>query len=248
MACFPLVPFSNRIADATFDWAGRRVDLPRNFPPEPHAIHGQGWEGAWSVESRTATGIVLTFDWPGGDWPGGDWPWPYQARQAIALDGETLSVDLSVTNRSAGPMPAGLGLHPQFPRPPGTRIRFEAAGYWQSDDRQLPVSLDPVPADLDFPNGQVLDGVTIDNCFAGWGRTARIDWPDGVWMALTAGAACGHLVLYVPSGEQYLSVEPVTHANNAIHLAAGGRSDTGLTVLQPGQTLSMTARFQTGSS
>lgn len=239
MACFPLVPFSNRIADATFEWQGRTVNLARNFPPEPHAIHGQGWEGAWSVTSASDTAITLTFDWPGGDWP-----WPYQARQTFGLDGDTLSVDLTVTNRGTGTMPAGLGVHPQFPRPPGTRITFESAGYWRSDDRFLPVALDPIPAHLDLRGGQVLDDVVVDNCFAGWARTARIDWPDGGAVTVTADAACGHLVFYVPAGKDYLSLEPVTNANNAIHLAAGGRDDTGLAVLEPGETLSAAIRFQ----
>src|SRR5262245_57109797 len=47
--CFPLVPFSNRIADAKFRFRGQIYELPRNFPPEPHAIHGQGWQHAWEV-------------------------------------------------------------------------------------------------------------------------------------------------------------------------------------------------------
>ena len=239
MACFPLVPFSNRIADAAFEWRGRTVTLTRNFPPEPHAIHGQGWENPWSVASTSDRGIALTFDWPGGDWP-----WPYQARQAFGLDGDILSVDLAVTNRGTEAMPAGLGVHPQFPRPPGTRIAFESSGCWRSDDRYLPVALEPIPAHLDLRGGQVLDDVVFDNCFAGWGRTARIDWPDGSAVTMTADAACGHLVLHVPPGKDYLSLEPVTNANNAIHLAAGGRDDTGLAVLEPGETLSAAIRFQ----
>ncbi len=241
MACFPLVPFSNRIADATFDWEGRTVSLPKNFPPEPHAIHGQGWENPWSVAARTETSVDLAFDWPGGDWP-----WPYQARQSFALQDDALSVDIAVTNLGTGPMPAGLGVHPQFPRPPGTRITFESSGYWRSDDRFLPAALEPLPAHLDLPGGQVLDAVTVDNCFAGWRGAARIDWPDGSSVTVTADASCGHLVFYVPPGQHYLSVEPVTHASNAIHLAAGGRTDTGLVVLAPGETLATSIRFQVG--
>ena len=44
-ACFPLVPFSNRIANSRFDWDGASVDLPRNHPGDASSpvIHGFGW-------------------------------------------------------------------------------------------------------------------------------------------------------------------------------------------------------------
>src|SRR5258708_3581235 len=42
MASFPLVPYSNRIANASFMWEGSAVTLRRNFLPEVHAIHGVG--------------------------------------------------------------------------------------------------------------------------------------------------------------------------------------------------------------
>jgi aldose 1-epimerase len=60
-ATFPLVPFSNRIADARFAFQGAVYQLARNFPPEPHAIHGQGWQHAWSVREASATAAVLEF-------------------------------------------------------------------------------------------------------------------------------------------------------------------------------------------
>src|SRR5690606_31695334 len=48
-ACFPLVPWCNRIRDARFEWRGREVSLPANFPPEPHSLHGLGWLQPWTV-------------------------------------------------------------------------------------------------------------------------------------------------------------------------------------------------------
>src|SRR5579863_307743 len=37
MASFPLVPYSNRIAQGKFEWNGHLFTLARNFPPEPHS-------------------------------------------------------------------------------------------------------------------------------------------------------------------------------------------------------------------
>ena len=41
--CYPLVPFSNRVAHATLLWNGTSHPLVGNFAPEPHAIHGVAW-------------------------------------------------------------------------------------------------------------------------------------------------------------------------------------------------------------
>jgi len=41
----------------------------------------------------------------------------------------------------------------------------------------------------------------------------------------------------------YLCVEPVTHVANAVNLANAGHDDTGLEVLQPGETLRGSMRF-----
>ncbi|MEO8163951.1 MAG: aldose 1-epimerase, partial [Betaproteobacteria bacterium] len=44
MASFPLVPFSGRVRDGRFVFAGRHINLPRNFGNSPHAIHGNAWK------------------------------------------------------------------------------------------------------------------------------------------------------------------------------------------------------------
>ena len=48
-ASFPLVPFSNRIADGRFEWDGEQIEIDPNFAPEPHAIHGVGWPASVST-------------------------------------------------------------------------------------------------------------------------------------------------------------------------------------------------------
>jgi aldose 1-epimerase len=74
-ACFPLVPYCNRIRDGRFTFAGRNVMLPANFPPEPHSLHGFGWQQAWTLESRAETKCVLLHEYDGA----GPWPWAYRA-------------------------------------------------------------------------------------------------------------------------------------------------------------------------
>src|SRR3984957_9975826 len=48
-ACFPMVPFVNRIAYGRFEFGGRTVQLERNWSEDPHPLHGQGWRKPWTV-------------------------------------------------------------------------------------------------------------------------------------------------------------------------------------------------------
>ena len=52
-ASFPLVPFSGRVDHARFRFGGKTYDLAANFPPEPHAIHGDGWTSPWDLVATT---------------------------------------------------------------------------------------------------------------------------------------------------------------------------------------------------
>ena len=53
-ACFPLVPYCNRIRDGRFRFGGREVVLPPNFAPEPHSLHGLSWQAPLVVLSSPA--------------------------------------------------------------------------------------------------------------------------------------------------------------------------------------------------
>ncbi|MEG2902226.1 MAG: hypothetical protein RR983_18175 [Massilia sp.] len=58
LACFPLVPWSNRIAPSGFEYAGQRYVPTPNRPGEKVAIHGDGWQQAWDVQSLTFDSIA----------------------------------------------------------------------------------------------------------------------------------------------------------------------------------------------
>ena len=106
-ACFPLVPYSNRIRDGRFSFQGKDYRLLPNFAPSPHTIHGHGWKLPWQVASRRGSEVSLQYRHDGSDWPA-----PYLAEQRFALAEGSLTVEIAVTNEGSTPMPAGLGLHP----------------------------------------------------------------------------------------------------------------------------------------
>ncbi len=52
------------------------------------------------------------------------------------------------------------------------------------------------------------------------------------------------LVVYTPPGEPFFCVEPVSNCTDAFNLHAEGRDDTGTRILQPGDSLAATVRFE----
>ncbi len=232
-ACFPLVPFSNRIADARFELEGREYQLERNFPPEPHAIHGHGWQHPWSVAEVAEDDATLAFEHrlPGT-------PFAYRARQHFALGTDGLTVTIEVTNRGAAAMPAGLGLHPYFIRTPDVTLEAGLGHVWLSDARKLPQERVPLPSEWNFTQPRPLAGLDLDNCFGVWNGRAVIRWPEsGLALIVEADPLFGHLVVYVPPGEDFFCVEPVSHVNDGFNLMARGVPDTGVRILAPGETL-----------
>lgn len=205
MASFPLVPFSNRIADARFDWAGASHAIAPNFAPEPHAIHGIGWTSAWEVREARDDRIVLTLDHAGD----ARWPFAFAAKQIVALTADTLTVTLTARNLEAFDAPLACGHHPYFPAA-GARLRFAAERRWPPDARMLPG--DPVEIadrEVDFAVAER----ALDCAFSGWDGVATIAWADA---ALRIESDVDHAVVYTPGGAPHFCFEPVAHLPNAL--------------------------------
>ena len=230
---FPLVPFSNRIRDAAFRFRGRTIQLPQNFRPEPHAIHGHGWRAPWTVTARSDAALTMEYHHPADTWP-----WTYVAQQTFDLSDERLRVRFTVTNEATDPMPIGFGLHPYFVRTPRATVRADVGRMWQADANFMPASLVPAPAQLLLDGaGLNPDATTLDNNFVRFAGRALIDWPE--WNArlrIDADPVYACLVVYTPAGRDFFCVEPATNCIDGFNLAAAGRTDTGIIVLAPGDT------------
>ena len=231
--CFPMVPFSNRIRDARFHFDGRLIELPQNFRPEPHAIHGHGWRAPWTVERYGPDGATLEYRHAADAWP-----WAYRARQVFQLQADQLVVEMSVTNDASDPMPVGFGLHPYFVRTPQVRLRAGVGAMWQTGPDNMPAELVPPPAQLALDaSGLSPDETPLDNNFIGFQGEALVEWPE--WNArlrMTAEPVFSCCVVYTPEGRDFFCAEPATNCIDAFNLADMGRTDTGLIVLEPGET------------
>lgn len=235
-ACFPLVPYSNRIRDAAFRFGDHAVRLDHAFP---HALHGHGWLAPWTVEARATDRATLSFTRSAGDWP-----WAYRAEQRFVLHAHRLDVTLSLQNLGTTPMPAGMGLHPYFPRTPGTVLTAAIDAMWETDAAILPTVLVDPDSARDPRRGLAVDRVPLDNCYTGWNGRAVIDWPERrARLTMSGQGPYTFFVVYTPSGKDHFCAEPVSNATDAVNLVAQGRDDTGLRVLAPGERLEALASF-----
>lgn len=232
-ACFPLMPWSNRIGAGGFEQAGRFLAVQPNRAGEPYPIHGDAWLQRWAVDQTGADGITLaiTSDRFGGN------PYHYRASQRFKLAEDGLTITLTVTHLGDEALPYGLGLHPYFPRDAQTTLQMHTTGLWLCGDDPMPVShTASFPATFDYRQRASLEGPLIDNCFTGWDGHAVISYPDrGLQLALDMRDCEGYSLMYRPPGLDYFCLEPITHPIDAFHMP--GRP--GLQLLECGQSMSL---------
>jgi len=236
MACFPMVPYVNRIAGGRFCFAGRTVQLQRNWSADPHPLHGQGWRLPWSVAAADTSSATLRFE-GGGD----EWPWRYRCEQSFQLLENGLLVELSVTNLSATAMPAMLGLHPYFPDAGHALVKASVPRVWLADSQALPLNETATPPAWALEPARAVDTVPLDNGFAGWDGVAVIRWPDRT--CTIRAPQCGFLHVYSPPGRDFFCLEPQTAAPGALQ-----RDPAPVAVVAPGDRFSIRVNFEVGAS
>ncbi len=210
-ASFPLVPFSNRIAEGKFEWQHEPIEIEPNFAPEPHAIHGVGWTTPWEVSELSDTRCALSFSHKAD----GRWHWPFSATQIFTLGEDRLDMALEAVNLCNEPTPLAFGHHPYFDQE-GAYLAFDADSVFMSDPGGLPTHSTTPAGSFDFSKGESIYGRDIDHCYGGWSGEARIVWQDrplGLVIASNMPAA----VVYIPQGGDAFCFEPVPHINNALN-------------------------------
>ncbi|MDR5740766.1 MULTISPECIES: aldose 1-epimerase [unclassified Caballeronia] len=246
MASFPLAPYCNRIRDARFTFDGAPVDLSGDGNLFPHALHGNAWRRPWRVDALSEASARLTLSHDPSMDVAHHWPFAYEAAQDIALDNTSLTVTMSLCNRSDRRMPFGIGHHPYFPRTPNTRVRAQVSSMWHTTPDPLPTHIGPHPCvdALASPEGMAADAFDLDNNFAGWTRTASIAWPDEHRsITLDADAPFDFMVIYAPAAfPSLLCVEPVSNVADWVNLDVDHALKGG-GVLEPGEAASVAFRL-----
>jgi aldose 1-epimerase len=106
-----MLPFTNRLDPAVFEWQGRQIAL-HNGSNSRQGLHGFGHRSDWTVVAKSEDNIVLAWNHPISS---PEWPWTFQAKLVYSVSALGLSVALSVRNTDISSMPVSLGWHPFVP-------------------------------------------------------------------------------------------------------------------------------------
>jgi aldose 1-epimerase len=236
-ACFPLVPWSNRITGGGFEHEANFHPIRPNRNDDPYPIHGDGWLQAWETAEQGEDRARLSLESHRFD---GN-PYDYASTQTFTLRPDGLDIELSVTHLGQGTLPYGLALHPYFVRNQRTRLLSRATGVWLSGEDPIPTAhTGEFPPTWDYSTPAPLDGPLIDNCFTGWDGRAVIEYPDrGLTLTMTMADCNGYSLMYRPPELPFFCLEPITHPIDAFHMP--GRP--GLRMLAKGESMVLRTAF-----
>ncbi len=222
-ACYPLVPYSNRLGYRHFRFQGHDYTTAPNFGDSPHSVHGVAWQRPWELLRSDAASADLRYVHV----PDAHWPFAFECTQRFVLGEDALEVHAVLANSGTVAQPVGLGWHPYFPKRSRSRLHVELSDRWESDATGLPTRRVPQPGiDGDLAH------LAFDHCFEGWRGAARL---RDERLSIRLSSSLPYLVVYTPQDKDYFCVEPVSHVSNAIHMADPAAH--GLRTLRPGERM-----------
>ncbi|GBR52040.1 aldose 1-epimerase [Neokomagataea thailandica NBRC 106555] len=246
VGAYPLVPYSNRIANGRFEVDGQTYQLDKNMGEHPHTIHGNAWELPWTVAHKTDSHAVLVLEHRPNVEARADerqWPFAYRAALIYQLHNDGLAVEMVVENLDTVEQPVGFGFHPFLAAQGPATLRFDADAAWVTDENGLPVRQEKTQNEWSFTQPVDAHARFIDNCFSGFKGEAELVRPDvGLTIRIEADPVFGHVVVFTAPDGPFVAVEPVTNMTDAInHPEIAGR---GLHVLKPAGRVGGTMRFR----
>jgi len=236
-----LIPWPNRLQDGSYEFNGRRHQLPLNEPERRNAIHGLVRWAAWTAAERQPHRVEMEhvlYPRPG---------YPFLLRISIeyALSRNGLRVQTTATNLGTHACPYGSGAHPYLTLGTATidGLTLLAPGrtVLRSDERGLPVGSEAVAGtEYDFRQPRRIGSIKLDHAFTDLERDddglARVELRDSereAKVSLWVDQNYPYLMLF--SGDplpdvqrRSLAVEPMTCPPNAF------RTGDALIRLEPG--------------
>jgi galactose mutarotase-like enzyme len=242
-----LLPWPNRIADATYRFSGKEYRLPVNEPKTGSAIHGLTRDTPWHLRDSSATAVTLALDLS----PQPGYPFALQLTATYKLSGDGLTATITAENGGQTPCPYGAGAHPYVRLIGGGLIddallHIPADATLEADSRGIPTGT-TLPVDntaYDFRTPRPFGQLTLDTAFTKLtpnndGITSiELTSPDGV-QGVAVWMDASHRYAMIYSGDTLpdaarrrhgLAIEPMTCAPDAFNSGAG------LVVVQPGET------------
>lgn len=243
---FVMLPWTNRIKDARFQYQGRSHTLKSNANDQS-AIHGVGRDLPWNIADRSPITARFVLDSRSFDPDAINYPFRFGAVQRFEIRPEHVEIDLSITNLDDHPIPVGCGHHPYFHRhlfssDDELAIKLETSGRYPTQGC-IPIG-QPVDDSIcsNLRTGKPIGNPDLDDVFSGFGGRAEFNWPaSDVQMTMTCSENLNHLVIYTPQrgdgqADEFVCIEPTTMVNNGLNQCESSQT-TGVVILAPNQTL-----------
>jgi aldose 1-epimerase len=241
-----LAPYSNRIRDGRFGFAGKIYQLRPNWVDGQQTLHGEVHARGWASQRLEENTLHCGFD--SRNFQDVNFPFPFAVEMQYSLYQDGVQIYTALQNVGPQPMPAGLGHHPYFMRhlnrSSDALLSFRAQRVYLTDATCIPTRPpEAIPLSLDFSRPRPIGLSLLDHVFTGWDGLLSLEWPGLGWrMDLRADPLFSHLVVFTaPDGS--VALEPVTHATDGFNRMAQGWSDTGVRVLEPGERMEGTVRM-----
>jgi aldose 1-epimerase len=239
VACFPMLPYANRIAGNEFEFDGTLHRVKPNLSNVRFNVHGSGWLSRWSVAARTRSSARLSLDHQDEDGP-----YSYHAEQIFTLSASGFEISTFMENRGRFRMPFGLGQHPWMLRDDDVTVAFEATRFWLASPDGEAGECITVPPELDFARPRPLPSGWRDNCYGRWRGAFELCYPSrGFMLRAEADPLFGHLMFYADPSKPYFCLEPQSNASCAFNQPQSRGEELGIVVLEPNQRLQGTVRF-----
>lgn len=247
--------------------AGKTVTLPANWSgtepgAEKHAIHGLmlnskfqnvAQQNGTSESSVSATLHAGSF--------GGHWLSDTDVKVETTLTNSAFEMTVTATNAGPGPLPMGIGWHPYFVLPSGDRkqarlhlpgeLRAVMNNYDDSFTTGKRVPVKNTPYDFTAAGGHELGTQYLDDNFSDLISSANgstvseiIDPAAGYGLRLiTLSPQIKSIQVYAPPQKNFVAIEPQFNLPDPYNKNWGG-IDTGMVLLQPGQSVSWRVRLE----
>lgn len=244
-----LIPWPNRLQDGTYEFDGRRHQLPLNEPERRNAIHGLVRWATWTAAAQEPHRAVM--DYVLHPQPG--YPFTLAVNVEYALSAGGLQVRTTATNLGAAACPFGGGAHPYLtlgtPTIDDLTLRVPARTILRSDERGLPIGSEAVAGtEYDFRQPRPIGSTRLDHAFTDLERgpdgVAQVELRDanrGTQVRLWVDRSYPYLMLFtgdaladVKRRRRGLAVEPMTCPPNAF------RTGDAVVRLEPGASFTGT--------
>ncbi len=242
-----LAPWANRLAGRRYHAAGVDVDLEGlelHTDPGGLPIHGTvtahpGWEVVRLGTEGGAATLTARLDY--GAWPelAAAFPFPHELTVEAVVDGRALSVATTLRPTRDRAVPVAFGWHPYLRLPgvprAGWRLVLPDREHLQLDARGIPTGGSAAEA----AEAEPVADRTFDDLYALGGDRELALEGGGRRLAVRFDEAYPFAQVFVPPGQEFACLEPMTAPTDALRTGA-------CPVVRPGEAFTARLRVTTG--